>query len=195
MKSLTEKFASLDISGLDGPRDLFWNGIRIVSADEMRQGKVNININNMREIVWDLFETNFRLELLALDRCIIRRENMTIGAVADRDELLLACFPGECLINANFPSDRSGLAAEEVSDRMEFVDAFRVVASSWPGLAAAQLVTLRAYKQIAPGIKISTPAMCEAVERILYPFYCQTFFNYFARAPTIPHTWPTYMVV
>lgn len=98
------------------------------------------------------------------------------------------CFPNNSVINVTFPLTGVGLAAPDWGDRAEFVEAFRVVLAQWPGQEAKELAKKRAFVQGQGEPPVEE--MVTEVEGIAHKFYCQTFFDYFGRAPTIPHSVP-----
>jgi hypothetical protein len=133
------------------------------------------------EILWDLFENNFRLELLALDRVVVPFAWKGQGAF-DRDRLIRSVFPDDAYISNRVPDVSVGLASESVKDRRPYVEAFRSVVSSWPnaprGLAGGSL---------GEDAKVQNVLM---VEHLSVYFYCQTFFDHVGRAPVVPHRIP-----
>lgn len=95
--------------------------------------------------------------------------------------MVLAVFPHQAIINVRFPRRDEGLAARDWRSRVEYVEAFRLLVSSWPGDEALRLKHMSVGK-------------CERdvleVEKVAYPFYCRTFFEYLGRAPCTPHRLP-----
>jgi hypothetical protein len=111
------------------PNELFWHETKV------RDGQVNMltpTINS--EIVWDLFEHNFRLELLALDRCAMAESWQVPMEAAIRDTLVRGVFPGDGgFLVGIMPTSDQGLAAERWEDRLPFVEKLRKLMSDWPG--------------------------------------------------------------
>ena len=84
-----------------------------------------------------------------------------------------------------------GLGAHDWKIRARHVEAFRDLLSSWPGEPAQQLKRMSAGVWVLGGSGFQgTERQVLAVERVAFPFYCQTFFNYFGHAATIPHIMP-----
>ena len=137
--------------------------------------------NVWKEVVWDLFEHNFRLELLALDGCIFPRDLLADEDVASRDDMVLAVFPGNTVLSNTYPTKDEGLAAKDWQARRKYVEAFRLLLSYWPGQEAEIL------QKMSPGV---TERSVIEVEKVAYPFYCRTFFRYLGRAPCTPHRLP-----
>jgi hypothetical protein len=133
------------------------------------------------EILWDLFENNWRLEFLALDRLV--QPDMWKGTDAfERDRLIRNVFPGESYVVDGPPAKNTGLAAESVKERRPYVEAFRIVVSSWP-IAPKALSTWPLREDTKTGDVLY-------VERACVLLYCQTFFDHFGRAPVTPHRIP-----
>ncbi|PPQ88337.1 hypothetical protein CVT26_009146, partial [Gymnopilus dilepis] len=86
------------------PVDIYWRGQVVIPVSAIHTGSISLSDDIRREIVWDLYEHNFRLELLALDCVIFPRELMAAEDVSLRDDMVLACFPGHTIINATYPS-------------------------------------------------------------------------------------------
>jgi hypothetical protein len=83
-----------------------------------------------------------------------------------------------------------GLGAASWLDRMAYVEWFRQVVVGWPSSPIA-LRKMTAADLSPCGTRChSEEQKVVAVERIAYPFYCQTFFNYFGRAATVPYHFP-----
>ena len=87
------------------------------------------------------------------------------------------------------PLKDKGLAGRLWEDRMEYVEAFRVLLSSWPGSTAGVLAVMLASSRLGSTF-ISNHVQVERVEAVAYLFYCQTFFKYSGHAPTVPFHLP-----
>ena len=86
-----------------------------------------------------------------------------------------------------------GLAARRWEDRAEYVEAFRVLLASWPVPGAEVLGQMSAGHWDKPSFSFRNQSAVEAVKRVAYRLYCQTFFEYTGRAPTIPCSLPRTM--
>lgn len=141
----------------------------------------------VQNVVWHLFEQNFRFEFLALDRSIFPRNNRT-AQDEDRDALVAKVFPSTVLVMLRPQRSREGLGAAKLEDRALYVERFRRVLQDWPG-EDAKLLKMMPAVEYGPGRLTHTfvARKLEAVEQTAYRFYCQTFFNYYGRAATIPH--------
>jgi hypothetical protein len=135
------------------------------------------------EILWDLFEHNWRFELLALDRAIHLREWSGEEWASDRDAALRAVFFGGSFLVGPMPSRNRGLAADELEMRLPFLQAFKNIMQSWPDAPAS-------WNDVLLEGDVDT-AKVLALEDALVCFYCQTFFNFTGRCPITPHRLPS----
>ena len=138
----------------------------------------------MQEAVWELYEQNFRLELLALDRCIVPRVDLAVTEQIAREEMVANVFPDARIIMHQLPPKDVGLGAVAWERRTEYVDNFRILLALWPNSPSSALQPLASSsRQVLESHLLAT-------EKCLYDFYCQTFFIYFGRAPTVPAARP-----
>jgi len=174
-----------------GAIDVTWQGSVVITEADLDTRQFNIPSSTIREIVWDLSEHNFRLEFLALNRCIWPRQQMSTSAAERREEMIRCCFPQQSLILLNLPRYDLGLGAQGFEDRYEYVEAFQEVLATWPGSGAEALRGMTAVRREGKRVSEAHGEEVYAIERVAYRFYCQTFFDYFGRAPTIPCLLPT----
>ncbi len=163
---------------------LSWNG-RVVWTP----GNADLLLADHRLVVWDSHEHNFRLEMFSLDRCVMFEDWADPQKRANREQKLRAVFYQEVMLMATIPTDLTTIASADARDRCDYVDAFRHVLMDWPGEDPLTFGAYRLRSEVQ-GKTIWDFALMRAVEKRLYSFYCQTFFDYFGRAPTIPHTLP-----
>ena len=181
---------SLRLSPDGKPGDVFWQGKIVIKAAEVQVGTFMFPIPIARQVMWDLFENNFRLELLTLDRAIVPRSSNDYQAL-ERDRLVMSVMPTGTFMTNRMPLRDMGLGACDWKNRARHVEAFRELLSSWPGEPAQQLKRMSAGIRVLGGSSFQgTEGQVLAVERVAFPFYCQTFFNHFGRAATIPHIMP-----
>jgi len=170
----------LDTSEFTAPADVYWRGKLLFSKDALRSSNFRLELKVAKEIIWELFNGNFALELLATDRVVFPRDKMEEYGALERDTNVAACFPDGVLVGMEYPKVDRGLGALHWQDRLEYVEALRSLLSTWGGAQAAQLGKTPALSITSLGQQV------EQVERLAYPFYCQTFFDYFGRAPCVP---------
>ena len=90
-----------------------------------------------QEILWEIYELNFRFEFKALDH----RAHIPVGGVngPPRDQLILACFPGQTSFPvAPITSAHEGLGAIKWRARRCSIIAMRTVMQTWRGFNGAQ---------------------------------------------------------
>jgi hypothetical protein len=178
-----QEIFSLRLPTASFPKQVFWNELAVQHGDTSM-----LTCTVTSQIIWDLFEHNFRLELLALDRCVMAKIWQDSLKAAARDDLLKRVFPGDSgYLVGVMPSSNEGLAAEKWEDRMPYVENFRVLVSDWPGESAA---LLKDIKVLASPFFTPRRSDVDKVEVLLTHFYCQTFFDYFGRAAITPHRIP-----
>ena len=106
-----------------------------------------------------------------------------------RDAEVYACFPEGILVGMHYPADDKGLGALRWQNRLEYVEAFRSLLSSWEGDMVLEEVALQ-LEGSPLVMATATEQHVEALEMVAYPFYCQTFFDHFGRAPCVPGRLP-----
>lgn len=179
-----EKMFDLNIT--TEPVDVYWDGDLIKTRAMLEEGKLSLALHTIRQVVWDLYELNFRLELLALDRSIFPRSKMTGEQVSVRETLMLDIFPDGMLVLHRLPIKDEGLGAKDWLLRLQYVEAFRKFIVDWPSSPSGTLIPISNLLASAnDGEQCLLVAEC-----MLFSFYCQTFFLYFGRAPSIPHHLP-----
>jgi hypothetical protein len=145
-----------------------------------------VTLEVARWVLWELFELNFRFELSALDR---RACSGGLGAHAESDiltrqDLVMACFPGNLLAGASLliadpHHANSGLASPSWRDRLPYILALRNVMSSWEGSKTVGFDV---------PVDIHTEEQLLVLESAAATFYTQTFFDYFGRVALLPHS-------
>jgi hypothetical protein len=142
------------------------------------------------EIMWELYEVNFRFELLALDQAILPVLWEGARQANARMQALRAIFPssGEDagFLPAGIPGTNQGLAAERLHDRLPYLCALQGTLVAWQNVLNDTTV-------------LNTPALAAdrlteadvlALEKRMAQFYCQAFFIYFRRGALLPHHLP-----
>ena len=169
----------LDLNG--SLPDLIWQGtmVKLAAASDSIPPSLHI----VRKIIWEIVEDNWRLELLALDRCILSRRGMLQTDAGLRDEKVATCFPSSDLLVHVFPMWDASLGAQDSMNQLVYLNQFVGILSSWPIPGVGDFKNVRLTTQ-------QSPAHQESVEKQAFSFYCQVFFNYFGRAPTIPRPIP-----
>ncbi|RDB26698.1 hypothetical protein Hypma_005260 [Hypsizygus marmoreus] len=135
--------------------------------------------NITQEILWELFELNFRFEFVGLDsRC-----NNTKDTFERQQQLIMACFPGRhggSLLVVDVGAGDRGLAAVSWKDRAHYLLAMLKVIRSWSECPSSLV------DGAEKGVEELSESVVLAMEEGLARFYTQSFFNHFARAAIVP---------
>ena len=164
----------LDESGLElvaGTDHLFW------CKQELSTGTLP-STDICQEILWELYELNFRFELLALHH----RAQLLVNDTPEQQDCVLACFPGHGpLLVADCSLANKGLAAPSITERAPYLLALKRLMRGWKGNVPVQVSS-----DEKPIEQYSTVELT-ALERAVARFYTQSFFNFFGRAAILPH--------
>ena len=168
-----------------GQKAVYWHDCEMpVEEDRI----VNLDRNIVREIIWELFEHNFRFEVQALDmiaapaewndgEASIKRLNMVCQAFGDG-------FSGKFVIwNDSFPRFNEGLRSPRPITRMRPLESLRKLMLAWPSAPASFSCST---------FLAGMPDALEALEYQVVLFYCQSFFDFFGRPPIVPHRIPVH---
>lgn len=129
-----------------------------------------ITHNRAKEIIWEVGETNFRFELVSLDR---RASGL------DRLEECKDCFPGRMLMGMPIEMSTRGLGSVFLSDRHSIYVWLAKLMCAWGGEVPIVI-------QEAADEKEWTVHMMRELEEEVAGFYCQQFYDYYGRAAVIP---------
>ncbi|KAG7090327.1 hypothetical protein E1B28_011923 [Marasmius oreades] len=170
-KFVDESQISLNLENLDSAKAV-WRD-RQISGDRLPSD------STVREVMWELFELNFRRELLVLDT----RLDMSSMPALERKLLLDKCYTGSA-DNVIFPKNETrGLGSPSIRNRIPFLEGLHNVMSTW-----------RIQKPIA--LLDAFPRNTEAhnyletvrvVERAIASSYTIAFLDIFCRAASVPH--------
>ena len=132
------------------------------------------------DILWELYELNFRFELSSLDRRASNLKDPLDSVI--RIERLRRCFPDTSDFPfVTIPTANVGLVANDWKERLPFVLALVNVMAHWEGSQPSAFeIQSRAFEDF-------TQDQALELEREAALFYTQTFYNYFGRAALIPH--------
>ncbi|KAJ7589949.1 hypothetical protein C8J56DRAFT_1048112 [Mycena floridula] len=140
-----------------------------------------------QQILWDLFEGNFRSELKALDALLMGSDWKIQG---DRDAKIRKVFPSHSYTPIQTIDAGKGIVASELQHRLPFIEALRVVMSDWPTGAifrkTSEFENLEKVDYQSEGLADRLADL----ESNLAQVYCQTFFDAFTRGPSLPRPWP-----
>ncbi|KAL0567042.1 hypothetical protein V5O48_014947, partial [Marasmius crinis-equi] len=143
----------------------------------------------VQEVVWELFELNFRFELHALVRMFLghtRDFSAGVGEATTFDDEVNACFfQTKGMGNPSDPDVHgasAGLAAATLAHRKKYIVRFAGVLAKWPD--SEEGVAILAGRKTT---KEFSDADLTKLEEWAARFYCQTFYSKFGRPPIIPH--------
>jgi hypothetical protein len=142
-------------------------------------------------VIWELYETNFRFELLFLDRTLApsqwpsEGDHSSVVKAAQRDLEVRKVFAREgdedaSYILSRIPSRDGGLASASWQERNTCFIALHHLMKSWEGCP----------QPLAAFMPSSKEQSAQDLERMATQFYCQAFFDTFGRAPICPRRLP-----
>jgi hypothetical protein len=136
----------------------------------------------VQQILWELYELNFIHELQSLDRRACADLDLSDTAqLLERQMKISRCFPINSFRHVMIPSENCGLAADDLNERFRFVVELLHVMKSWRGDKPA------IFDISMDNLRDSTHQTRIQMEKTIAKYYCQQFYNYFARAAQIPH--------
>jgi hypothetical protein len=132
----------------------------------------------VHEILWELYELNFRFELTALD------SRLTTAADKNpetRQAWIKQCFPTRSLIIVDFKHAQEGLAAESWKERAPYIVALWKVVKTWSTCPQPlKDIVDKAVANFSEGEILG-------LEQDVARYYTQSFYNHFSRAAIVPH--------
>jgi hypothetical protein len=142
-------------------------------------------------VIWELYETNFRFELLFLDRTLAAShwpsdgDHNSVVAAAQRDLEVRKVFARDgdeeaSYILSRIPSRDGGLASPSWKERNVCFIALHHLMKSWEGCP----------QSLVAFTPTSREQSAQDLERMTTQFYCQAFFDTFGRAPICPRRLP-----
>ncbi|KAH9920765.1 uncharacterized protein B0H18DRAFT_956901 [Fomitopsis serialis] len=135
----------------------------------------------VRQVVWELYELSFRLELSAVDFKLSGMASKPPVLRNDRLALLSACFADRQLVPTHYPQSNVGLASLHRQNLAVFVECLRRVVLHWPNSHSMQ-------RHLRPE---DHPQLVVEIEHDVVSFYCQTFYDVTGRAAVVPHRLPS----
>lgn len=174
----------------NAPDRVLWLDKTIMLGGGAKEVEAQLHPEITASIVWELFELNFRFELLNLDRALsglwTAMGDLTLEQAQEmRDSQVRNIFardggaPGSYVL-LEIPEHNAGLAAENWMDRAPHVFALAKLMAAW-----RDCPTVIQYAS-----EFHSKFTVERLEKEVADFYCQSFFNTFHRGPIIPHRLP-----
>ena len=137
----------------------------------------------VREMLWELYEISFRMELRGLDRELSMAQGWE--DIIQREEMVNRCFAGGDadsfeLSPPVIPISNAGLASDELEDRGPYIVALARLMARW-AVGKPKIV-----EDLAFSPKLSKDDLAK-LESAVASLYCQAFYDHRARAPLTPH--------
>ena len=165
------RHGNMPLRAADG--DMQWFGRPFAPTSEQQ----------VREIIWELSQAAFRVELLQLDLILVPPPLTPQSTDDERDASIRRVFGDRPAIVSSLPGQADGLTAPSTVDRAASLDALRQLLRRWPGVPT----TIRD----SPPLHSQTPASdLLRVEGAMCSYYVQTFWERAGRAAAIPRRFP-----
>lgn len=162
-------------------REVFW---KAKAYDVVDGALVGIGPQAVKEIVWELAELNWRYELLTLDKYAAPHLWMQEDTAGHRISAILSVYSPSSsfvLTHSPFPTENISICAPTRAQQLHAFTALRRLMCEWPGCPVAIQRAVSTYIPSSSDCPESS-----VVESETMCFYCQTFYEYFHRPPTIP---------
>ncbi|KAJ3773183.1 hypothetical protein FB446DRAFT_642123, partial [Lentinula raphanica] len=158
----------------------FWRGAPVIVLNNgMPESDVVV------AAIWELYEINFRMELLILDRKLIPEpaRDDERDEWMERETVINQCWPG---LMFRPDSGSPGLSSydnafDHYRRRIPFLKAFHHLVQSWPGPKPMELMNE------FPVVDEDDLTPIRNVETALAHYYTRTFLKVYQRPATIPH--------
>ncbi|KAJ7700977.1 hypothetical protein B0H16DRAFT_1748851 [Mycena metata] len=130
-------------------------------------------VEQAREIIWDISETNFRFELMALDKR---------ASMRTREDEVTCCFPGGMVLGIPREYAQQGVASPDVDQRHRCVHHIALLMLDWrTGCYRPSAIDRDFLKKV----HWSTDEMAD-LEWAVAHYYTESFFEFFGRACVLP---------
>lgn len=141
----------------------------------------------LREVIWELYEARFRLELITLDRLLVPEPQGASYEVLlqkeswlERSVLVEQCWPG---LACQPQYENPGFSSEQpYTTRGPFIKAFFDLIQHWPGDKPAEL-----KGRYPMDFLTESTYQLMRIEEALAHYYVRMFLKVYHRPPTIPH--------
>lgn len=163
-----------------------WTVRRHMTRDEAQEFVLLPDI--MRVAMWEVFDNNFRCEIIALE-CYFRAKASPSEPVRQRREKLLeTSLEGHSLVVTSHPDRRRGLAGTQWLGRVECMRALAELEQYWPE-SNKHLIRPSVYHGMTKDLVASEELYLKFEEKTI-DFYLHSFFFAFIRVPIIPFELP-----
>jgi hypothetical protein len=139
----------------------------------------------VQEVLWELYELNFRSDLLSLDRLLAPSHYSDVDKMLQRQSVLARCFPGGDeadfqWLRPHISLANLGLGGASVSHRRNFILALAHVMTGWERVRVPSLIKYSSTRTLADEEVYN-------LEGVVTFFYCQTYYDHRGRVPLTPH--------
>jgi hypothetical protein len=182
-RAVQELFGAEIAANIQGPASVvYWHDTQLQCQED---SIVDLDPDIIKQIIWELFEHNFRFELYSLDLAAASTKHVTPEDAVTRKDVISNIWNDHKLViwDDPFPRYNSNFQGETMANRRLALEALRLIMVSWPNPPSA--VTTCSFYGAA-----RSPAQDEDLEYQIVLFYCQTFFDFFGRPPIVPHRIP-----
>ncbi|KAF8183519.1 hypothetical protein K438DRAFT_1766808 [Mycena galopus ATCC 62051] len=168
----TQKNSGRSVATVLGPA-IHANAVDLQALSNLPELFRNYTITEIREIVWEVTEVNFRFELLSLDRRASGQE---------RTSAVELCFAGGLLVGMPLSDSQGGLAARDLKDRHRYHVCLAKLMVDWvTDCQRPRVIQLGVLEKQSR----STEEMRD-LEIAVATYYTQAFYELFGRAAVIP---------
>ena len=166
------------------PNAFVWRGVT-VSETLLETGQLEDYLPRLQEIGWELAEVGFRVELFELDRFHVPERLQNSDAFEQRRrELLAEVFGDGHHLFPSLPPANGLFSMPDIHRRAACLDALRRLLCHWPSHPSHfDTLVLRADEPSAHTL--------ETFEHEAARFYCQQFYEWAGRAPSLPREPPS----
>ncbi|KAF9029673.1 hypothetical protein BJ165DRAFT_1318870, partial [Panaeolus papilionaceus] len=137
--------------------------------------------STIRKFLFELYELNFRKELLLL-HCTAHPKCSNDAEKQAREFEVRSLFPEMTYYIPSLDPPNSGLAADDIKLRLPSLLILAGLMNSWKGVKPHILGI--GQRRSIEGITLQE---AHQLEHAVASYYCQQFYNYFRRAALIPH--------
>lgn len=144
---------------------------------------------DIRRVMWQLTEMNWRYELFALDRVAASQEWCKADADIDRKCLVERVFqPDRSVAVTCWPTQETFILNKNNAHRIGTFTCLRDLMLCWPSCPAS--ISHHSFEDAAvdilPGCRGELNLVMCQLEVDMRAFYCQSFFQFFGRPPILP---------
>lgn len=146
-----------------------------------------------REMIWEMYELNFRSELVRLDSFVFDWENENKKREDDRVSpserrmlvlSLIPSFDGSAIMDYNEFKTRGFAGHSSIERRIAFCGLVNIM-RGWSGVAALP-AGIADDATVLTQMSVTLPDEIERFSESVGRHYIRTFYKVFARAPTLP---------